>query len=422
MDSKPNPTKTIIYWIIAFVPLLVVLEVSSYVLLKKTIPSRITGRIGERSVEFQLNQRKLNPETQPQIVSTANVLKDKNKFSVAGSRLFQSSLGWDYPSHIIYQDIDNITYHHGSLGERLTCTSYQNTLMATYGDSFTYCANARDDCTWQTFLAKRLNQNVLNFGVGGYGTDQAVLKHELQNQIHTKIVMLCILPENINRVVNIYRPFYTYNDPLKLTKPIFVKKGGKLILVPNPIQSIDDIHKLDDPKFMKELAKYDYWYHLDQKLPDFSFPWIVSLFHWRDAVLNQIGVSLPSATHAYLKPHYPWNLFDEDYPFLVMRHLVDRFVTNALARGSFPIIVIMPHKDYIQESMDYGINRVSRLVDYLTVQKYSFVDAVQIIANMKPSKSKLEKMYQGHATAEGNQVLADILFSRLRKLAPSLVN
>lgn len=422
MDSKPNPTKTIIYWIIAFVPLLVVLEVSSYVLLKKTIPSRITGRIGERGVEFQLSQRKQNPETQPQIVSTANVHKDKNKFSVVGSRMFHSSLGWDYPPDIIYQDIDNITYHHGSLGERLTCTSYQNTLMATYGDSFTYCANARDDCTWQTFLAKRLNQNVLNFGVGGYGTDQAVLKHELQNQIHTKIVVLCILPENINRVVNIYRPFYTYNDPLKLTKPIFVKKDGKLILVPNPIQSIDDIHKLDDPKFMKELAKYDYWYQLDQKLPDFSFPWIVSLFHWRDAVLNQIGVSLPSGTRAFLKPHYPWNLFDEDYPFSVMRHLVDRFVTNALARGSFPIIVIMPHKDYVQESMDYGINRVSRLVDYLTVQKYSFVDAVQIIADMKPSKSKLEKMYQGHATAEGNQVLADILFSRLRKLAPSLVN
>jgi len=422
LDDKPSRIKITIYWIIAFVPLILLLEVSSYVLLKKTIPSRITGRIGERSVEFQLNQRKLNPDTQPQIVSSSSVLKDKNEFSVAGARMFHPFLGWDYPPDIIYQDVDNITYHHGSLGERLTCSSYKDTLVATYGDSFTYCANARDDCTWQTFLAKRLNQNVLNFGVGGYGTDQAVLKHELQKQIHTKIVMLCILPENINRVVNIYRPFYTYNDPLQLTKPIFVKKGGELILVPNPLQSVDDIHKLDDPAFMRELSKHDYWYQLDQKLPDFSFPWIVSLFHWRDAVLNQIGVSLPSAMSAFLKPHYPWNLFDEDYPLSVMRHLVDRFVINALARGSFPIIVIMPHKDYIQESMDYGINRVSRLVEYLTVQKYSFIDAVQIIANMKPSKSKLEEMYQGHATAEGNKVLADILFGQLRQLAPSLVN
>ena len=72
--------------------------------------------------------------------------------------------------------------------------------------------------------------------------------------------------------------------------------------------------------------------------------------------------------------------------------------------------------------MDYGINRVSRLVEYMTAKKYSFIDAVQIIANTKPSKSKLEEMYRGHATAKGNQVLADILFGQLRQLAPSLVN
>jgi hypothetical protein len=416
LHSKPSMIKRLTYWILAFVPLFIILEASAYIILKQTIPSRISGRVGEKNIEFQLSQRKQTIQNQPQIISDAKT--STNGSGVVGLRLFHPFLGWDYPPDITYRDIDNVTYHHGPLGERLTCTSYESTLISTYGDSFTYCANVGNDCTWQTFLAKKLNQNVLNFGVGGYGTDQAVLKHEFQNQIHTKIVMLCILPENINRIVNIYRPFYTYNDPLRLTKPIFVKKGNQLVLVPNPLRSVDDIDKLDDPKFMMELAKYDYWYQLDQKLPSLSFPWTVSLFHWRDAVLKQIGVPLPSPALTLLKPRYPWNLFDEDYPLSVMRHLVDRFVANASAEGSFPIIVIMPHKDYIQESMDYGVNRVARLVEYLTAHKYPFIDAVQIMANMKPSRAELRKMYHGHATALGNEVLAEIIFNNLKNLAP----
>ncbi|MFH0958454.1 MAG: SGNH/GDSL hydrolase family protein [Pseudomonadota bacterium] len=414
MPGEQSKTKIIIYWILAFIPLLVILEMSSYILLKKTIPTRISGRVGEKNIGFQLAQRKQTSGGQPQIVSDSKTSTNSSGTQIDGLRMFHPLLGWDYPPDITYQDIDNVTYHHGSLGERITCTSYEKTLVSTFGDSFTYCANVQDDCTWQTFLAKKLNQNVLNFGVGGYGTDQAVLKHELQNHVNSKIVMLCILPENINRVVNIYRPFYTYNDPLKLTKPIFVKNREELVLIPNPLKSVDDIDKLDDPEFMMELAKYDYWYQLDQKLPGLLFPWTVSLFRWRDAVLKQIGISLPRTAYTLLKPHYPWNLFDEEYPFSVMCHLVDRFVANASARGSFPIIVIMPHKDYIQESMDYGVNRVARLEEYMTAKNYTFIDAVQLMTNMKPSTSELETMYSGHATARGNEVLAEIIYNHLK--------
>ena len=213
--------------------------------------------------------------------------------------MFHPVLGWDYPPNIIYQDIDDIIYHHGAHGERRTCTSYGTTLIATYGDSFTYCANVRDEDTWQTFLARKLSSNVLNFGVGAYGTDQAMLKYELQSQVRTKIVMLCIFPENINRIVNIYRPFYTYVDPVRLTKPLFVRHGDGFKLVSNPLKSAEDFSKLDDPTFLNELAKLDYWYQFDKNLPGLSFPWIFSLFHWWRPVLKQLSVSLPHALDPY---------------------------------------------------------------------------------------------------------------------------
>ncbi|MDA8408435.1 MAG: hypothetical protein M0T73_16460 [Deltaproteobacteria bacterium] len=420
MARRRISTKTILFWFLAFVPLFIMLEVSSYILMKKTIPTRITARLGKRTLDFYVAQRKHVVVNQPQVLSKPIRSKEIGD-NRAGLRMFHPELGWDYPPNIVYRDIDGITYHHGNGGERLSPDSYDKTLIATYGDSFTYCANVRDDCTWQTFLARRLGANVLNFGVEGYGSDQAMMKHELQGQTKARIVMLCILPENINRVVNIYRPFYTYNDPLQLTKPIFVKKGDRLVLMANPLKSVDDVKKLDDKKFLEKLAKHDYWYQLDRKLPIMGFPWTISLLHWANPVFEQIGISLPAVFHKLLTPHYPWNLFDEEYPFSVMRHLIDRFETNANALGSTPIIVIMPHKDFIQETVNYGMNRTARLASYLTNQKYPFLDVVQTMADMRLSRSQLEKLYQGHATAEGNQVLADILYSYLRKNFERLV-
>jgi hypothetical protein len=391
------------------VPTLLALEAASYILIKKMIPSRIAGRVGRGSIEFHLAQRKQVPLEQPKVILESSGTSAVDQGSIPGFRMFHPVLGWDYPPNIIYQDIDNIIYHHGADGERRTCTSFGKTLIATYGDSFAYCANVKDEDTWQTFLAGKLHSNVLNFGVGAYGTDQGLLKYELQSQVRTKIVMLCIFPENINRVVNIYRPFYTYVDPVRLTKPLFIKDGDGFKLVANPLTSAGDLSKLDDPAFLTELAKLDYWYQFDRHLPGLSFPWTFSLFHWRRPVLKQLCLSLPHSFGPLPARSYPWNLFDEDYPLATMCHIVDRFVATARTRDSVPIIVIMPHKDYVQELMDNGVSRVARLVDYLSSRKYSFIDALQVVADMNPSRPQLDDWYQGHATREGNQVLADIL-------------
>ena len=387
----------------------IVLEAASYVLVNHTVPARIAARVGRGNLDFHLANRKrlqthrLNPAPNP--VGTY----ESPSVSVGEFKMFHPVLGWDYPPNSSYQGIDNIAYSHGPEGERRTCTSYPTTLIATYGDSFTYCANVRDEETWQTFLAHRLRSNILNFGVGGYGTDQAVLKYEHQNRNNTEIVMLCIWPENINRIANIYRPFYTYDDPLNLTKPLFVKGPDGCSLVSNPLKTRDDITKLVDPVFLGELAKLDYWYQFDKDLPSLSFPWTLSLFRWRKIVLKQLKLASPKALHRYFAPSYPANLYEEDGPFASMCHVVDRFIATARTRGSAPVIVIVPNKDFVREFTDHGVSRASRLVDYLSSRAYPHTDAIRAMAEMKPTGTQLEKWYCDHATAAGNQVLAGIL-------------
>ena len=51
-----------------------------------------------------------------------------------------------------------------------------NECVTLYGDSFTYGVGVREEYAWGNTLAERLRCRVGNFGVGGYGTDQALLR------------------------------------------------------------------------------------------------------------------------------------------------------------------------------------------------------------------------------------------------------
>ncbi len=401
--------KVLAFWAITLISVLLLVEVTSYVASMNLVPTRIRGRTGRGSVEFHVAHRRQVHFFQTRLVKSAVTAGSRAMSTQSDLLMFNSVLGWDYPPDIVYRDFDGVLYRHGPAGERLTCTSFPTTAIATYGDSFTYCSQVRDDQTWQTFLAEKLGTNVLNFGVGGYGTDQALLKYQLHARTSAKIVMLCILPENINRIVNIYRPFYQYNDPLALTKPLFVRDGRSFKLLPNSLQNVWDVRKLDDPTFIERLGKLDYWYRLDEKLPPLEFPYVLSLVRWREPMLDELTFDAGRILPFHSKIHYPWNLFDEAEPLAIMCHIVDVFVKTALARGSTPIIVIMPHTDFVREIMDYRVSRVAKLLSYLKKKQYRVIDMVQAMADMKPTRAQLDKWFNGHATPMGNKVIAGVL-------------
>ncbi len=419
MIRRWTSLKTLCFWIIAMFPLVVLPELLSYFALENNVPSRIRGRVGRGDVQYQLAMRRNGGFERPVVVQAAARDGASDGLKESGLMMFHPVLGWDYRPDLVYKDLDGIEYRHDDDGARHTCTSFSTTSVAAYGDSFTYCSNVPDEKTWQSVLAGMLGTNVLNFGVGGYGTDQAALKYRLYGKLHAKVVMLCILPENINRVVNIYRPFYTYNDPLALTKPRFVLGSDGPHLIPNPIGSPVEVARLDDAKFLDKLGRMDYWYQFDRRLPSISFPYIYSLFQWRGPVLANLGLTLSRVLPGSHAQGFPGNLFDEAEPLALMCHIVDLFVETARERGSQPIIVIMPHKDYVEEQQQFGISRVKKLLSHLQAKNYQYVDLVGEMAAMNPSRSQLDRWYRSHATAEGNEMVANLLaryFHRIKAL------
>lgn len=78
-------------------------------------------------------------------------------------RGLDSELGW-------------ITSFNSPYGERSRPINYNNPLMSTFGDSYTFGSEVAEHQTFQSKLAGILQADVFNFGVGAYGTDQALLR------------------------------------------------------------------------------------------------------------------------------------------------------------------------------------------------------------------------------------------------------
>lgn len=103
--------------------------------------------------------------------------------------------------------------------------------VTLYGDSFTFGDDVSDADAWGNVLAQRLGCRVGNFAVGGYGTDQALIRFIDNSADRAPVTIVGIFADNLLRNVNQYRYFLTGGETLAL-KPRFVLDNGTLKLVP----------------------------------------------------------------------------------------------------------------------------------------------------------------------------------------------
>jgi hypothetical protein len=124
------------------------------------------------------------------------------------------TLGWDNP-------VDQ-TRHPNCIGVEITYTYDQNRLrvhratsardavVLVAGDSYTHGDQVADSESFPASLERILQVPVANFGVGGYGPEQALLKLEglIDRFPRARVVVLAIMYDDMSRMVNSYRPVY----------------------------------------------------------------------------------------------------------------------------------------------------------------------------------------------------------------------
>ena len=151
-------------------------------------------------------------------------------------------------------------------------------MISLYGGSYTYGAEVDDDQTWQYFLSTLTGTKVYNFGVGGYGPDQALLKmkRNFANGIRTPIVVIGLYSAGIGRTINTYRPFLVPGAGLKLGfKPMLTDKNGRYEWLHNPLGSLDDPSTFNAS--FDEAKIHDHWYAQNERKPRMGFPYVFTL-------------------------------------------------------------------------------------------------------------------------------------------------
>jgi hypothetical protein len=318
--------------------------------------------------------------------------------------IFSPTLGWT-----IGRNASNATYHANGQGLRATHDYTPAPLpgrlrIAAFGDSFTHSSDVPDNAAWEVVLEHldpRLE--VLNFGVPGYGLDQAYLRYrELGEGFHPQVVLIGFMSDNISRIVNVYRPFFFYQSGLPLTKPRFTVRGGRLELIENPIQSLQGYRELLDHPEQKldQIGQHDFFFQRRNQRSRFDFLPSVRFVH----VLRE------QYTQPIIKDG-AYNPRSEAYQ--VATGIFDRFYGEAAAHGAVPILVFFPDKPDLRAHREGRTKVYGPLIQYAERRGYRYIDLLDAF-DRYGKDAELNELVHIHYTRQGCTMVAQWILDYLR--------
>jgi hypothetical protein len=285
--------------------------------------------------------------------------------------------------------------------------------VSAFGDSFTFGSDVANEDTWESQLGEQDPLfEVLNFGTGAYGLDQAYLRY-LQDGVsfRSDIVVIGFMSENIYRNLNVFRPFYNSLYKTNLyTKPRFSFENGNLILFKNPLATKQDYVRLlnDDERVLREIGSKDYFYQIGyltgalDRLPSVRLVKIVtgSLKALLNPVVTREG-SYAASSEA----------------FRLTTRLLEAFYCAALQHESLPVIVIYPDLWDLSRQRDHQPKRYQPLLEHLDMNGFRYLDQLNAFVAYDPQlpKDRLTVGPWGHYSRLGNKIVASNLHDYLLK-------
>ena len=336
-------------------------------------------------------------------------LPDSEQIAGHAERFFHPRWGWDIPAE-----------SKGQFGNRKgrDYAPKQRYEIKAFGDSFTYCSEVADNETWEHYVEEQTGWDCLNFGVSGYGPDQALLKYR-DIEIPTRFTVLGIWDENIGRLMAQWWGFYRPGG-IGMKPRFEVAQDGSIRLVESPIKGVDDLERLRDRDFMERLKESDYWFAYDRRLgrpTKLRWPATFTVVsHWGFFskylgiyVKNIVAPSFDSERATRKFSH----LYEVDSPGLaIMKHVIEQFTATAKERQETPVVMILPTWHSVDMIEQFGRSPYGSLVDYLQETGCVFVDIGEVFAQEQYDTYYVS--YNGHFSPRGNKRVADVLVDCIR--------
>jgi hypothetical protein len=276
--------------------------------------------------------------------------------------------------------------------------------LVAVGDSFVHCDEVDFDDSWPNLLeTTRPATEVLDFGVPGYGTDQALLRWRRDARpFAAHVAMLGIWPENLCRNVNRVRYFLTLHGDF-VFKPRFRLAGGRLEEV--GIVGLDDddlVAALTRPESVAGLAALDEWWLAEESQP-----------RWCDAsrcvtVVRSIAAGL---RRRRMREAIYWSADDPVVELTLA--ITHAFADEARATGAKPLVVLFPMRTMLHEIARRGPLPIAARIAQLEIPVLDLSPRFAAIADVNPLFTA-----GGHLTRAGNAIVAEEIARRIDALVP----
>lgn len=322
--------------------------------------------------------------------------------------MYDPTLGWKpRPSGRSHNDLycyDPSGIRIVSSGEAITRVPRPGIIrIALFGDSFTHGDDIPCEQSWGYLLQQFLNQSglkseVLNFGVPGYGFDQAYLRWREQGRdFSPDIVILGLQPENIKRAVNLVRPIYRLQTGFPFSKPRFICENGALKSINIPTVAPENLGDLLERFETWPFYEHEHWYRPEDYRRDF---WHSSRF-----------VSL--VRYCVEKIHFKLTFNSREQMFFfpqgkagtITLLLLDTFKQEVENSGGRFFAAHLPQDKHLaamlaDKPLSYRnlLKRVETTVDLIHCEKELLAVA---------EKTGCAPLFKPHYTAEGSRIIAD---------------
>lgn len=274
--------------------------------------------------------------------------------------------------------------------------------IVTVGDSFTHCDDVADTETWQRYLeGDNADLEVLNLGVPGYGSDQALLRWRRDGRrFRSQIVLLGIWPEDMCRNLNLVR-YYLVPSEGFVTKPRMIPRDGELAVINSPVLGPDElVRTLTEPE-SHPLLRNDAWYRESETQPRLAL-------ESRAVRVAESLLSLEERKRLRARMYEGSDRAGIDMTVAI----AEEFAREVRAAGSTPLVLLIPMRDLLAL---HTAREPFPLVGALRARGIDVLDLGPSFGRAVLDRG-VEPLYVrgGHHSAEGNRLLAGILEQELR--------
>lgn len=284
--------------------------------------------------------------------------------------------------------------------------------ISLYGDSYTFgLYNTEPAGAWANQLAELGERRVKNYGLGGYGSDQAHLRYVLNEGDRAEVVILGHMSEDVTR---------------NLTRCVDFKAGGTLTYGLKPRYVLDDEGQLELVP-IPELSEEEFYRYLGVRSPQLilehenlhpggpcgatrlTFPFTVSLLrncaYWR--FLSRIG-------------GYPEYLpfYEPDHPsqgYAITRAILESFHTRAKARGQRPLILLFPDPMHLRYQRKTGVDPTHPLAEDLRERGVDVIEFSELLLEHLGERP-VDSIYRNyHYLPEVDPLIAETIHAHLQQ-------